>query len=266
MALLTNPMTADLQSRIQNSSFGSPDYLQGFQGTMPAWQQNMLMQTYTPGETGLLGGGNPSVPDYTGYIPGGFTPPALQQPNPLAGLQGSINQFLPQMGGGGGDADPNRQKGVFGGKYETFGGKMFSFTEDGVPTEVEGTPFTSPIINFLAGLSGKVPGEEERRFNQLTDAQKKTISNEFANQVGSYLDETGAKQSLPIRRPPQYMSDVIENVEVPIQRPTPVINRPRPQTQGGGGGDGRESQGYGGGAYGGADRPDRPGGSDASNW
>ena len=48
MALLTNPMTADLQSRIQNSSFGSPDYLQGFEGSVPVWQQNQLMQGVSP--------------------------------------------------------------------------------------------------------------------------------------------------------------------------------------------------------------------------
>ncbi len=181
MALLTNPMTADLQSRIQNSSFGSPDYLQGFTGTMPGYQQNMLANNFQPGLiTRDFSGAGPAIdgsgiPNYLSYTPGVFTPPALQQPNPLAGLQGSINQFLPQMGGGGGDADPNRQKGVFSGKYETFGGKMFSFDEYGVPTEVEATPFTSPIINFLAGLSGSLPGEEERRFNQLTDAQKKQV-------------------------------------------------------------------------------------------
>ena len=251
MALLTNPMTADLQSRIQNSSFGSPDYLNGFQGTMPAWQQNMLMQTYTPGETGLLGGGNSSVPDYTGYTPGGFTPPSLQAPNPLAGLQGSINQFLPQMGGGGGDADPNRQGDAFSGRYESFGGKMFSFDKNDKPTEVIGNKFTSPMISLFAGLSGTVPGEEQKRFNELTDSQKMAIGEVFGNNQGSFVN-------IPEKRPEQPTTP-------------PVINKPRPRTGGGdgpntGGSKKGDSPGFGNNRDFGGGGVDRPGASDASNW
>ena len=79
MVLLTNPQTADLQQRIQNSSFGSPDYLQGFTGTMPGYQQNLLANNFQPGlitrdfsgaGTSLDGSG---VPNYLSYTPFSYT-------------------------------------------------------------------------------------------------------------------------------------------------------------------------------------------------
>lgn len=85
MVLLNNPTTADLQSRIQNSDFGSPNYLGGFTGTMPLWQQNQLMQNYTPSASGILNTGaeNNGLPNYLGYTPGAYTPPSVPQPLPF---------------------------------------------------------------------------------------------------------------------------------------------------------------------------------------
>ena len=95
MALLTNPMTADLQQRIQNSSFGSPDYLQGFQGTMPTWQRNMIMNNYMPGLLTPEGTNAPvdpaGIPDYRGYTPG--VPPQFTQ-NPIVPLTAAATNVV----------------------------------------------------------------------------------------------------------------------------------------------------------------------------
>lgn len=106
MVLLTNPQTADLQQRIQNSSFGSPDYLQGFTGTMPGYQQNLLANNFQPGlitrdfsgaGTSLDGSG---VANYLSYTPG--VPPQAVNNSTFLPLNTMVNAAVRQGGGGGG--------------------------------------------------------------------------------------------------------------------------------------------------------------------
>ena len=107
MVLLTNPQTADLQQRIQNSSFGSPDYLQGFTGTMPGYQQNLLANNFQPGLiTRDFSGGatsmNPSgVANYLSYTPG--VPPQAVNNNTMLPIVPMVNAAVRQ---GGGDRGP----------------------------------------------------------------------------------------------------------------------------------------------------------------
>ena len=106
MVLLTNPQTADLQQRIQNSRFGSPDYLQGFTGTMPGYQQNLLANNFQPGlitrdfsgaGTSLDGSG---VANYLSYTPG--VPPQAVNNSTFLPLNTMVNAAVRQGGGGGG--------------------------------------------------------------------------------------------------------------------------------------------------------------------
>jgi len=107
MVLLTNPQTADLQQRMQNSSFGSPDYLQGFTGTMPGYQQNLLANNFQPGLiTRDFSGGatsmNPSgVANYLSYTPG--VPPQAANNSNFLPLNTMVNAAVRQ---GGGDRGP----------------------------------------------------------------------------------------------------------------------------------------------------------------
>jgi len=112
MVLLTNPQTADLQQRIQNSSFGSPDYLQGFTGTVPGYQENLLANNFQPGLiTRDFSGGatsmNPSgVGNYLSYTPG--VPPQYTETGFQLPYQNAINTAL-RSGGGGTNASDRRQ-------------------------------------------------------------------------------------------------------------------------------------------------------------
>ena len=107
MVLLTNPQTADLQQRIQNSNFGSPDYLQGFTGTVPGYQQNLLANNFQPGLiTRDFSGGatsmNPSgVANYLSYTPG--VPPQAVNNNTMLPIVPMVNAAVRQ---GGGDRGP----------------------------------------------------------------------------------------------------------------------------------------------------------------
>ena len=107
MVLLTNPQTADLQQRIQNSNFGSPDYLQGFTGTVPGYQQNLLANNFQPGliTRGFSGGAtsmNPSgIPNYLSYTPG--VPPQAVNNNTMLPIVPMVNAAVRQ---GGGDRGP----------------------------------------------------------------------------------------------------------------------------------------------------------------
>ena len=111
MVLLTNPQTADLQQRIQNSSFGSPDYLQGFTGTMPGYQQNLLANNYQPGlitrdfsgaGTSLDGSGVANYLSYTPGVPPQYTETGFQLP-----YQNMVNAAVRQ-GGGSNASDANQ--------------------------------------------------------------------------------------------------------------------------------------------------------------
>ena len=140
MALLTNPMTADLQQRIQNTSFGSPDYLQGFQGTMPTWQRNMIMNNYMPGLLTPEGTNAPvdqaGIPDYRGYTPG--VPPQFTQ-NPIVPLTAAATEnFNNMLRGGGGERTPGSANYAGPGVSTEFvGDNAFRINADGTVSKLD---------------------------------------------------------------------------------------------------------------------------------
>ena len=159
MALLTNPMTADLQQRIQNSSFGSPDYLQGFQGTMPTWQRNMIMNNYMPGLLTPEGTNAPvdpaGIPDYRGYTPG--VPPQFTQ-NPIVPLTAAASNVVQRQGGGGGENNPNspNYKGP-GVSTEFVGDNAFRINSDGTVSKLDPDSIDYKLANFMNTITGFSP-------------------------------------------------------------------------------------------------------------
>ncbi len=107
MVLLNNPLIADLQQRIQNSSFGSPNYLQDFTGIMPEYQKNLLANNFQPGLisrdlSGATTSMNPSgVPNYLGYTPD--VPPEDVNNNTMLPINTMVNTGVRQDGGIGRD-------------------------------------------------------------------------------------------------------------------------------------------------------------------
>ena len=98
MVTYTNPQVGNLQSRIQNLNFGSPNYLTGVTTTTPYFQMGNTMQTYTPQAFNQTAPGD--VSSYLGYTPQPYVPtnPQFAQPVPFA--------TPATQGGGGGGQQP----------------------------------------------------------------------------------------------------------------------------------------------------------------
>jgi len=161
MVLLTNPQTADLQQRIQNSSFGSPDYLQGFTGTMPGYQQNLLANNFQPGLiTRDFSGGatsmNPSgVANYLSYTPG--VPPQAVNNNTMLPIVPMVNAAVGQSAGGRGRG-PMGDGSMGGGVHTEFvGDRAFRFAEDGTFTELDPESMDYQFNKMMNSLLDNTP-------------------------------------------------------------------------------------------------------------
>lgn len=160
MALLTNPMTADLQQRIQNTSFGSPDYLQGFQGTMPTWQRNMIMNPYMPGLLTPEGTNAPvnqaGIPDYRGYTPG--VPPQFGG-YPVGPLPVTFTDAATEMlRGGGGERTPGSANYSGPGVSTEFvGDNAFRINADGTVSKLDPDSIDYKLANFMNTITGFSP-------------------------------------------------------------------------------------------------------------
>ena len=159
MVLLTNPQTADLQQRIQNSSFGSPDYLQGFTGVMPEYQRNLLANNYQPGliTRDFSGAGVPvdpsGVPNYLGYTPG--VPPQFTQ-NPILPMTAAATNAVQRQGGGG--RGPMGDGSMGGGVHTEFvGDRAFRFAEDGTFTELDPESMDYQFNKMMNSLLDNTP-------------------------------------------------------------------------------------------------------------
>jgi hypothetical protein len=165
----------NLASDYVATPFGQPIAQNRFLGNefqMP----NLSGQTYTPGAMAPGAGFN------FGNM-GTFTPGAFNQYGniPVTGnIPSNIATTTIQDRGGNG---PNQN--TFSGQFESFGNQTFSIDEDGNPTLVEGTPFTTPLLGLLSGIGKLVPGEEARRFENLDEATQ--------NQLFGLLDEETKK-------------------------------------------------------------------------
>lgn len=158
MVLLTNPQTADLQQRIQNSNFGSPDYLQGFTGTVPGYQQNLLANNFQPGLiTRDFSGGatsmNPSgVANYLSYTPG--VPPQAVNNNTMLPIVPMVNAAVRQ---GGGDRGPMQNQDGPGVSTEFVGDNAFRINADGTVTKIDPESMDYKLANFMNTITGFSP-------------------------------------------------------------------------------------------------------------
>ena len=123
------------------------------------------------------------------YSPGNFT--YTPQPfNQYGNMFGFNLPSLNQSGIGGltpiQDREGYQGERQFPGSYESFGGLNFSIDEFGVPTQVEGTPLTSPLLGLLSSVSGLIPGNEASRFENLDETTQK--------QIFGLLDEEAKKK------------------------------------------------------------------------
>ena len=180
MVLLTNPQTADLQQRIQNSSFGSPDYLQGFTGTMPGYQQNLLANNFQPGlitrdfsgaGTSLDGSG---VANYLSYTPG--VPPQAANNSNFLPLNTMVNAAVRQGGGGGGRDGQDQQ----GPSTEFVGNRGYRIGVDGEVTELDPESMDYTFAKFMNTIvSNSLLGN-------LTDPMSKRLDPDVMKQIQAF--------------------------------------------------------------------------------
>ena len=180
MVLLTNPQTADLQQRIQNSSFGSPDYLQGFTGVMPEYQRNLLANNYQPGliTRDFSGAGVPvdpsGVPNYLGYTPG--VPPQFTQ-NPIGPFTAAATNVVQREGGGGRGRDGQDQQGP---STEFVGNRGYRIGVDGEVTELDPESMDYTFAKFMNTIvSNSLLGN-------LTDPMSKRLDPDVMKQIQAF--------------------------------------------------------------------------------
>jgi len=180
MVLLTNPQTADLQQRIQNSSFGSPDYLQGFTGVMPEYQRNLLANNYQPGliTRDFSGAGVPvdpsGVPNYLGYTPG--VPPQFTQ-NPILPFTAAATNVVQREGGGGRGRDGQDQQGP---STEFVGNRGYRIGVDGEVTELDPESMDYTFAKFMNTIvSNSLLGN-------LTDPMSKRLDPDVMKQIQAF--------------------------------------------------------------------------------
>ena len=174
MVTYTNPQVGNLQSRIQNLNFGSPNYLTGVTTTTPYFQMGNTMQTYTPQAFNQTAPGD--VSSYLGYTPQPYVPtnPQFAQPVPFA-------TPATQGGGGGG-----------GGGYYTFQGGNVPLSEFD-PSAFDITDL--PLVNLITSIfSGNPTQNEIDTFNQMTASGDYSTGIEAVLNEGNQLTNFGPNQ------------------------------------------------------------------------
>ena len=217
MVLLTNPQTADLQQRIQNSSFGSPNYLQGFTGTMPGYQQNLLANNFQPGlitrdfsgaGTSLDGSG---VPNYLSYTPG--VPPQAVNNNTFLPINNMVNAAVQRQGGQG--RGPMGDGSMGGGVHTEFvGDRAFRFADDGTFTELDPESMDYAFNKMMNGLLDNTPmntglkalGLNNRnaidQYNTIKNRYNEEAALEFDNKInyGAFQRSNATEDNFANRR------------------------------------------------------------------
>ena len=216
MVLLTNPQTADLQQRIQNSSFGSPDYLQGFTGVMPEYQRNLLANNYQPGliTRDFSGAGVPvdpsGVPNYLGYTPG--VPPQAVNNNTMLPIVPMVNTAVREGGRGRG---PMGDGSMDGGVHTEFvGDRAFRFAEDGTFTELDPESMDYQFNKMMNSLLDNTPmntglkalGLNNRnaidQYNTIKNRYNEEAALEFDNKInyGAFQRSNATENNFANRR------------------------------------------------------------------
>ena len=173
MVTYTNPQVGNLQSRIQNLNFGSPNYLTGVNTTTPYFQMGNTMQTYNPQGFNQTTPGDTS--SYLGYTPQPYVPtnPQFAQPAPFA---------TPATQGGGGG----------GGGYYTFqGGDVPLSTFDPSAFDITDLPLAKLISSIF---SGNPTQNEIDAFNEMTASGNYSTGIEAVLNEGNQLTNYGTNQ------------------------------------------------------------------------
>ena len=174
MVTYTNPQVGNLQSRIQNLNFGSPNYMSGVSTTTPYFQMGETMQTYNPQAFNPTAPGDTS--SYLGYTPQPYVPtnPQFAQPAPFA-------TPATQGGGGGG-----------GGGYYTFqGGDVPLSTFDPSAFDITDLPLAKLISSIF---SGNPTQNEIDAFNEMTASGNYSTGIEAVLNEGNQLTNYGTNQ------------------------------------------------------------------------
>jgi hypothetical protein len=169
MVLLTNPQTADLQQRIQNSSFGSPDYLQGFTGTMPGYQQNLLANNFQPGlitrdfSSGATSMNPSGIPNYLSYTPG--VPPQYTDIGFELPYENVVNAAIRQ-GSNASDARQLKRDQDMQDQYGSIDGKFYDLRT--------GEVIDNEFANFFGKMFGSVSNESsiQKMLDNRVDVNK----------------------------------------------------------------------------------------------
>lgn len=173
MVTYTNPQVGNLQSRIQNLNFGSPNYLTGVTTTTPYFQMGETMQTYNPQAFNQTTPGD--VSSYLGYTPQPYVPTNPQFAQPMTPMAGGSAR--PQGGGGGG-----------GGYYTFQGGDVPLSTFD--PSAFDITDL--PLVNLITSIfSGNPTQNEIDTFNQMTASGDYSTGIESVLSQGNQLNNFG---------------------------------------------------------------------------
>jgi len=177
MVTYTNPQVGNLQSRIQNLNFGSPNYLTGVTTTTPYFQMGETMQTYNPQAFNPTAPGNTS--SYLGYTPSPYVPS-----NP----QFTGGSYMP-MGGG----FPRRDRG--GGRdtgYYSFQGGDVDIGEFDLDAIKNFKITDLPMVNFLTNIfSGNATNDEIAAFNEMTASGDYSTGIESVLSQGNQLNNFG---------------------------------------------------------------------------
>ena len=218
MVTYTNPQVGNLQSRIQNLNFGSPNYMSGVSTTTPYFQMGNTMQTYNPQGFNQTTPGDTS--SYLGYTPQPYVPsnPQFAQPLPFTTpmTQGS------GVSGGGGDglARFREMQAANAFRDEIKNNPYFD-----IPDQYK-TDLPPGILSFLDTIIGNVPRELAiDRIVRDVDASK-----DFG--VNKYGLETSYKGSSSIDRDPKGADN-----KAPTSGPS-ASDTALGKGQGGGGGSG----------------------------
>ena len=191
MVTYTNPQVGNLQSRIQNLNFGSPNYMSGVSTTTPYFQMGNTMQTYNPQAFNPTAPGDTS--SYLGYTPQPYVPtnPQFAQPAPFA-------TPATQGGGGGGG----------GGYYTCQGGDVPLSTFDPSAFDITDLPLAKLISSIF---SGNPTQNEIDAFNEMTASGNYSTGIEAVLNEGNQLTNYGTNQISGTVMTTPYGSTVIGN-------------------------------------------------------
>ena len=175
MVTYTNPQVGNLQSRIQNLNFGSPNYMSGVTTTTPYFQMGETMQTYNPQAFNPTAPGDTS--SYIGYTPQPYVPTNPQFAQPMTPMAGG---FARPQGGG-------RDTG-----YYTFQGGDVDLKPLDLDAIKNFKITDLPLAKLISSIfSGNPTQNEIDTFNQMTASGDYSTGIEAVLNQGNKLNDFG---------------------------------------------------------------------------